>query len=82
MATYCMTFVPLSSLSPDAGVIQAQLREYIEAGIQSGKYSRSLQKQYRILLDNMKDEEPECEVVLSQRLSTKPSNIFVVSPPT
>ncbi|KAI0314824.1 alcohol oxidase [Amylostereum chailletii] len=73
MATTCMTFVPLSSISPDAEALQQRkLEADITARIKSGEYSPALEKQLTVQLEHIKAQEPTCELVLANRFSTFP----------
>lgn len=73
MSSACMTFVPLLAISEDAREIQAKLSNTIQAGIEAGKYSPALKKQFDIQLQHIKDQEPSCEMVCTQAFGSRPS---------
>ncbi|KAI0066612.1 alcohol oxidase [Artomyces pyxidatus] len=72
MSSACMTFVPLLAISEDAREIQAKLSNTIQAGIEAGKYSPALKKQFDIQLQHIKDQEPSCEMVCTQAFGSRP----------
>ncbi|THH20178.1 hypothetical protein EW146_g1129 [Bondarzewia mesenterica] len=72
MSVICMTFIPLSSISPDAKTIQMALAASMQAGFASKKYLPALMKQYEVQLDHIRDQEPSCEIVLSPRFTSRP----------
>jgi hypothetical protein len=56
-------FSPLNALSDKADEIISEARKTIEAGIAAGKYSPAVVDQYRILLKNLEEKVPSCEVI-------------------
>ncbi|THH14071.1 hypothetical protein EW146_g6219 [Bondarzewia mesenterica] len=72
MSVICMTFVPLSSISPDSKSIQMALAASMQAGFASKKYPPALMKQYKVQLGHIHDQEPSCEIVLSPRFTSRP----------
>lgn len=72
MAPSCMTFAPIGKVTPVAKEICNELKETIEAGIAAGRYSPGLQKQYKLQLQKLEENEYLFETVLAQGFNTGP----------
>ncbi|KJA22152.1 GMC oxidoreductase [Hypholoma sublateritium FD-334 SS-4] len=72
MVPSCMTFIPIAKATPAAEEIYQRLKDTINSGTTSNRYSNGLQKQYKILLKKIEQGEFFCETVLAQGFSTGP----------
>ena len=72
MVPSCMTFIPIEKVTPAAGEIHHRLKDTINSGITSNRYSDGLQKQYQILLKKIEQGQFFCETVLAQGFNTGP----------
>ncbi|KAF8972234.1 alcohol oxidase [Flammula alnicola] len=75
LAPSCMTFLPLSSVSPEAENIHRDLKESIKAGIDANRYTSGLQKQYKLQLEYIEQDHPNCEVIFAQGFTTSPRTL-------
>ena len=73
-STICMTFVPLSSVSPSYKELQNELTGSLRSSASNGKYTASVQKQHMVQLEHIKKQNPSCEQVLVQGAIEFPSN--------
>ncbi|KAH9023899.1 alcohol oxidase [Lactarius pseudohatsudake] len=69
MAVNLMSFVPLSTVTPEARALQDKYLASIRARIDSGDYPPGLRKQYEVQLDHIKAQIPSCEFMLVQARS-------------
>ncbi|KAF9475239.1 alcohol oxidase [Pholiota conissans] len=72
MAPTVMSFLPLSTVSPDAETLHQDLKKTINEGITTGRYSPALQKQFKLQLENIDGGHPNTEMVLVQGFVTPP----------
>ncbi|KAJ7866482.1 alcohol oxidase [Mycena leptocephala] len=73
MAPICITTAPLVAISPEATSLTQSLKDWVQAEVASGKLSAARQKQLTILLSHIADQEPECELILTQTFNSKPN---------
>ncbi|KAI9439676.1 alcohol oxidase [Lactarius indigo] len=66
MAINLMSFVPLSTITPEAQALQDKYLAPIRARIDSGEYPPGLRKQYEVQLEHIKAQIPSCEFMLAQ----------------
>ena len=63
-AANLVSFVPLSTISPEARALQDEYLATIRAGIDSGSFPPGLRKQYALQLEHIEAQIPSCEVIL------------------
>ncbi|KAH9036445.1 alcohol oxidase, partial [Lactarius pseudohatsudake] len=69
MAVNLMSFVPLSTVTPEARALQDRYLASTRARIDSGDYPPGLRKQYEVQLEHIKAQIPSCEFMLVQARS-------------
>ena len=64
MASNLLSFVPFSTIAPEALALQDKCLMPIRAGIDSGSYPPGLRKQYALQLEHIEAQIPSCEIIL------------------
>ncbi|KAF9475232.1 alcohol oxidase [Pholiota conissans] len=72
MVPTAISFLPLDIISPDAEALQQKLKKTIDEGIKSGRYSPTLQKQFKLQLESIDRGHPHVEVLLAHGFITAP----------